>query len=193
MKKSEEKSYVGHVLHFQESDYNRARARYSRYAETISPFAKEIIRLGLSPLTADSIQSLSIGKFERFTNEFKEKAETDISSLGYVFKPVAIESLTKSLQSINAFLSRFRDALANMPEEIDCPLVDGIPTYTPEFEKDVQERFTNRIRTEEGSEFYKKFLIAQAAIQDLCDMGGRPEIHFDFDRELGLSLSGVAE
>jgi len=190
---AEEENYIGHVLFINNADYNRAKSRYSRFVEKIAPLAAELTKIGLSPLTIESLNQIAIGKFDQFTAEFKEKAEADISNVGFVFRPIGQDSIKKGLRSITEFLGRFQLVLSNSQDELDCPVIKGVPAYSPEFDAEVKERFTNRIQTEAGSDFYKKFLIAQAAVKELCDMGGRPELHFDWDRELGLSLSAVAE
>jgi hypothetical protein len=196
MKKAEEtleQDYVGHVLHIQKTEISRELAKFEAFVENITPYAQKYNGLKLAPLTADTLRSITVGNFTSIIAEFRNLAEADISNISFVFQPTSAEAIENGIAALKTFLYDFQRKCTVYQVGTIIPVIDGLPVITQELKDSIEDRFTNKICTKEGSDFYKQFLIAQAEVKKLTEMGGVPEYHYDWDKAEGLQLSFVPE
>lgn len=186
------KSYIGHVLWVNEPAFQSDIRKYKYYVELIKPLADELKRIGLSPLTQQVISQISMGNYSFYTKEFREKAEKDMGTVSFVFKAVGDVQIEKSLDSIKSFLDKHRRMIQECWLQHDCPVIEGYPVLTPKFEEEVRDKHSFKIRTEQASDFYGKFLIAQQAVKDL-NLGLYLGNYTELDSEQGLSLTGIPD
>ena len=185
--------YVGHILHKNVHTISRRLGQYQRYVETFTPLAIQFNKIGLGPLTNERVESIKIGNFNKILDKYQKLAEADIENVGFVFRPVGNEAISKGRASIVGFLGTLNLHHRNNQDTSDCPIVDGLPVITEEFKNAIEEAFTNRILTKEGSDFYKAYMVAKEAVKRLIELGGNPEHHFNFDYSDGLNLTAIPE
>jgi len=185
---AEKPKYMGHEVHFYESHFNREIGKYERFAASLRPIVEELGRIGLPPLTPPTFRSLIAGKFDPIIDQFRKLANEDASKVGFVFRPVAAGAIENGVAALNSFLSQQTNMLRASDEQSDIPMVEGVPTVTDEFRTELREKYTMRVRTEEGALFYEKFLEAKSAVQELMKMGYMPEAAYVFDMTEGLHI-----
>jgi tetrahydrodipicolinate N-succinyltransferase len=191
--KTTTQSYIGKEIACHDTFLNRELVKYKQYLEAINPTAEELKRIGLPPLTHDTVRNLFSRNYAAFQQQFEELAKADIGNIGFVFKAVSDTAIANGVDQLMRFFRSQELKLHTLEEFSDCPLIDGFAVLTDDFKNEVRERFTMRIKTEEGARYYEAYLRAEHAINEMLSMGALAGYHFQYGPKGELALLNICE